>query len=233
MTKAGNILLFPCPITEGKMDSLSTESIDLLHQTTYFIVERAKTARHFIKATKHPIPIAQLHIHEITNQKQENEAFLLAVQNGFDVGVISEAGCPGVADPGAEIVDWAHKNRIKVVPLVGPSSILMALMSSGMSGQNFAFNGYLSNKKPELVQQLKILETKVSKSDQTQIFMETPYRNDFIINACLEILRPETKLCIACDINGPDENIRQMKISEWKTASKNHYHKKPCIFIIG
>ena len=114
MTKAGNILLFPCPITEGKMDSLSTESIDLLHQTTYFIVERAKTARHFIKATKHPIPIAQLHIHEITNQKQENESFLLAVHNGFDVGVISEAGCPGVADPGAEIVDWAHKNRIKV-----------------------------------------------------------------------------------------------------------------------
>ena len=114
MTKAGNILLFPCPITEGKMDSLSTESIDLLHQTTYFIVERAKTARHFIKATKHPIPIAQLHIHEITNQKQENEAYLLTVKNGFDVGGISEGGCPGGAERGGEGGDGAHKKRIKV-----------------------------------------------------------------------------------------------------------------------
>jgi 16S rRNA (cytidine1402-2'-O)-methyltransferase len=233
MIKTGKIYLFPCPISEGKTESLSTEAINFLHQTKYFIVERAKTARHFLKTIHHPLPIAELNIHEITNLKSENETFLKAVFEGADIGVISDAGCPGIADPGAEVVDWAHTHGVRVVPFVGPSSILMALMSSGMSGQNFAFNGYLSNKKPELIQELKSLETKMYKSNQTQIFMETPYRNDFVIETCLQSLRPETKFCIACDINGPDENIRQMKVSDWKKAEKAHYHKKPCIFIIG
>ena len=122
---------------------------------------------------------------------------------------------------------------IKVVTFVGPSSILLALMASGFNGQNFVFNGYLSNKKPELITQIKTLEQKVQKTGQTQIFMETPYRNAFIIETCLDTLNDQTRLCIACDINAPDEYIRQMRVVEWKKAIKGEYHKRPCIYLIG
>ncbi|MBC7884383.1 MAG: SAM-dependent methyltransferase [Saprospiraceae bacterium] len=233
MIPKGKIILFPCPIVEGKTESLSAESIRFLHQTTFFMVEKAKTARHFIKSTKHPVPIPQLIIHEITENKKEDESFLAHTLNGEDVGVISEAGCPGIADPGSEIVDWAHRNGVKVMPLVGPSSIFMALMASGLNGQNFAFNGYLSNKKPLLIQELKALELKNQKSGQTQIFMETPYRNIFMIESCIESLQNHTRLCIACDINGETEDIRQKTIKEWKKEKFDHFHKRPCIYLIG
>lgn len=233
MNLKGSIFLFPCPITEKKTESLADETIKWLHATTTFIVERSKTARHFIKSTQHPVPIAQMQILEISEDKKEMESFLQAVFQGINIGVISEAGCPGVADPGAEVVSWAHKNGIKVVPLVGPSSILLALMASGLNGQNFAFNGYLSNKKPDLINQLKALEQKVQKTGQTEIFMETPYRNNFIIEACLQTLAEQTRLCIACDINGPEEDIRQMKILDWKKSKTGEYHKRPCIYLMG
>lgn len=233
MIQKGRIFLFPCPIFEGKTESLSAESIKWLHETTTFVVEKAKTARHFIKSTQHPVPIALMQILEITENKKELNEFLQVVHQGTNIGVISEAGCPGVADPGAEVVAWAHLHGIKVVPFVGPSSILLALMASGFNGQNFAFNGYLSNKKPELITQIKTLEQKVQKTGQTQIFMETPYRNAFIIETCLDTLNEQTRLCIACDINAPDEYIRQMRVVEWKKAIKGEYHKRPCIYLIG
>ena len=232
MTPKGRILLFPCPVVEGKTESLSPEAIRFLHETTYFIVEKAKTARHFIKSTQHPVPIQQLIIHEITHDKKEDEIFLEHTLKGIDIGLISEAGCPGVADPGSDMVDWAHKNGVKVIPFAGPSSILMALMASGFSGQNFAFNGYLSNKKPELVTQLKALEQKVQKTGQTQIFMETPYRNGFMIETCIQTLQDQTKLCVACDINAPTEDIRQMFILNWKKVKTDQYHKRPCIYLL-
>jgi 16S rRNA (cytidine1402-2'-O)-methyltransferase len=233
MIQKGRIFLFPCPIFEGKTESLSAESIKWLHETTTFVVEKAKTARHFIKSTQHPVPIALMQILEITENKKELSEFLQVVHQGTNIGVISEAGCPGVADPGAEVVAWAHLHGIKVVPFVGPSSILLALMASGFNGQNFVFNGYLSNKKPELITQIKTLEQKVQKTGQTQIFMETPYRNAFIIETCLDTLNEQTRLCIACDINAPDEDIRQMRVVEWKKAIKGEYHKRPCIYLIG
>lgn len=233
MIQKGRIFLFPCPIFEGKTESLSAESIKWLHETTTFAVEKAKTARHFIKSTQHPVPIALMQILEITENKKELNEFLQVVHQGTNIGVISEAGCPGVADPGAEVVEWAHLHGIKVVPFVGPSSILLALMASGFNGQNFVFNGYLSNKKPELITQIKTLEQKVQKTGQTQIFMETPYRNAFIIETCLDTLNEQTRLCIACDINAPDEDIRQMRVVEWKKAIKGEYHKRPCIYLIG
>jgi 16S rRNA (cytidine1402-2'-O)-methyltransferase len=233
MKNKGSILLFPCPIADGHVDSLAPETIRFLHQTTHFIVEKAKTARRFISASKHPIPISQLEIFEINDDKAETQTFLMKVFDGIDIGVISEAGCPGVADPGSEVVDWAHHNDIRVVPYVGPSSILLYLMASGFNGQSFAFNGYLSNKKPELIQQLKSLETKVLKTGQTQMFMETPYRNAFMIEACVMALQPNTKLCICCDINSPTEYIRQQSIKNWKKTDPNQYHKRPCIYIIG
>jgi 16S rRNA (cytidine1402-2'-O)-methyltransferase len=233
MGTPGSFILFPCPISEGKTESLSSEAIQLLHATTHFIVERAKTARHFIKSTQHPIPLPQLEILEISDDKKEMEEFMDKVISGVNIGIISEAGCPGIADPGAEIVAWAHQHDVRVIPLVGPSSILMALMASGFSGQNFAFNGYLSNKKPELIQQLKSLETKVRNTGQTQIFMETPYRNGFMIECCVQTLEPTTHLCIACDINGPTEDIKQMTIKKWRSATKADYHKRPCIYVLG
>jgi len=233
MINKGKILLFPCPISEGKIESLSTEAVRMLHDTTSFVVERAKTARHFIKATQHPIPISSLEIIEITKDKREWLPFLDRIHHGTDIGVISEAGCPGVADPGAEVVYWAHNHDIQVVPLVGPSSILMALMASGMNGQNFAFNGYLSNKKPDLINQLKMLESKVQKTGQTQMFMETPYRNGFMIDTILHALQGNTILCIACDINGAEESIKTNTIASWKSIIGDNYHKKPCIFLLG
>jgi 16S rRNA (cytidine1402-2'-O)-methyltransferase len=233
MINKGRLLLIPCPVSEGKIESLSAEAFEYLHQTTHFIVERAKTARHFIKNSKHPLAIAQLTIHEIGDDKIENEAFLSHLLNGIDIGVISEAGCPGVADPGSEMVAWAHKNGIKVIPLIGPSSILLALMASGMNGQNFAFNGYLSNKKPELIQELKLLEAKMKKTGQTQIFMETPYRNGFMIETCLQTLDPNTRLCIACDINCNSEEIKMMTIQQWKKEITTSYHKRLCIYLVG
>jgi 16S rRNA (cytidine1402-2'-O)-methyltransferase len=233
MTNKGRLLLIPCPVSEGKIESLSAETLRALHQTTYFIVERAKTARHFIKNSSHPVAISQLNIHEICDDKAENITFLNFLNDGHDIGVISEAGCPGVADPGSEMVAWAHQNGIKVVPLIGPSSILLAVMASGFSGQSFAFNGYLSNKKPELIQQLKQLEVKVKKSGQTQIFMETPYRNGFVIETCLQTLEVNTKLCVACDINSESEDIKMMTIEKWKREITTNYHKRLCIFLIG
>lgn len=233
MIQKGRIFLFPCPIFEGKTESLSADSIKWLHETTTFVVEKAKTARHFIKSTQHPVPIALMQILEITENKKELNEFLQVVHQGTNIGVISEAGCPGVADPGAEVVEWAHLHGIKVVPFVGPSSILLALMASGFNGQNFNFNGYLSNKKPELSTQLKALEQKVQKTGQTQIFMETPYRNGFMIDTCIQTLQDQTRLCVACDINAPTEDIQQKRITEWKKSNIGEYHKRPCIYLIG
>ncbi len=232
MTNKGRLLLIPCPVSEGKIESLSAETLRALHQTTYFIVERAKTARHFIKNSNHPIAISLLNIHEICSDKGENITFLNFLKEGHDIGVISEAGCPGVADPGSEMVAWAHQNGIKVVPLIGPSSILLAVMASGFSGQSFAFNGYLSNKKSELIQQLKQLEIKVKKSGQTQVFMETPYRNGFMVETCLQTLEAHTKLCIACDINCESEDIKTMTVQQWKKEITTSYHKRLCIFLL-
>ena len=225
--------MMPCPIVEGHIDSLSKEAIDVLHKTSHFLVERAKTARHFIKAAQHPLPIAELIIHEMTDNSQEDEQFLGHLLQGHNIAVISEAGCPGIADPGSLAVSFAHKNGIKVVPLVGPSSILMALISSGLSGQNFAFNGYLSNKKPELTKELRQLEALMLRTGQTQIFMETPYRNGFMIETICNALQPKTLLSVACDINAPTEFIITQEVVEWKKFDIASLHKRPCIFLVG
>lgn len=225
--------MIPCPIVEGKVISLPPETISKLHDTQYFVVERAKTARHFIKSTNHPLPISNLVIFELNENLSELYQFLNFALQGHHIGVISEAGCPGIADPGAEVVSWAHLHQIQVIPLVGPSSILMALMASGMNGQTFTFNGYLSNKRPELIQQLKSLESKVVKSAQTQIWIETPYRNKFMVETLLQTLQNNTVLCIACDINGPHEFIRSLKVHDWKKVDLSHLQKVPSIFLIG
>lgn len=229
----GSLFLIPCPISEGKISSIAHETLEILHKTTHFIVERAKTARHFIKAAGHPIHVSQLVIEEMTDNIKNHENTLQKLLTGTDIGVISEAGNPCIADPGALLVTWAHQHDIRIVPLIGPSSILLALIASGLNGQNFAFNGYLSNKKPELTTHLRQLEIKVGKGRQTQIWMETPYRNQFMIETCLQTFQGNTRLCIACDINAPTEEIRTMTISAWKKTKTDHYHKRLCIYLIG
>ena len=229
----GRLYLIPCPVADSKISSLAQETLEILHRTTHFIVERAKTARHFIKAAGHPVHVSQLSIHELSEDLYENTKFLEQLLAGTDIGVISEAGCPCIADPGSLLVTWAHKHQVRVVPLVGPSSILLALIASGLNGQNFAFNGYLSNKKPELAAQLRQLEQKVAKSQQTQIWIETPYRNQFVTETCFQALSGNTRLCIACDLNTATEEISTKTISEWKKCKTDHFHKRLCIFLIG
>lgn len=227
--------MMPCPIVEDGLDTLSENAIHQLHRLTYFVVERARTARRFIKSAGHPIPISELHIFELNKNDPSNglQNFLNHLLEGHDIGVLSEAGCPGIADPGHLAVQFAHKHSIKVAPLVGPSSILLALIASGLNGQNFAFNGYLPNKSPELSKRLKLLEQKVSSGNQTQMFMEAPYRNEFILTHCMKVLSPQTKLCIACDISATTEYIRTQTIQKWKGTNWKQFHKRPAVFLIG
>jgi len=235
MSNTPTLYLLPCPIAEGNNDSLSKEAIDAIHSLTYFVVERARTARRFIKTLNHPKPIQELIIFELDKRDPKNglHDFLNHLKQGHSIGILSEAGCPGIADPGALSVDWAHKNDIRVRPLVGPSSILLGLIASGMNGQNFAFNGYLPNKSKDLGSKLKQLEAKVVREKQSQIFMEAPYRNSFILENCINTLSPNIALCIACDINAETEFIKTKKVKDWKGYDWSDLHKRPCIFIIG
>ena len=235
VSKKGTLYMVPCPIVEDGLTSLSAEAILILHRLDHFVVERARTARRFIKTTDHPLPISELQIFELNkNAPQEGlNQFLEKLLQGINIGVMSEAGCPGIADPGNLAVQFAHKNDIRVRPLVGPSSILLALIASGMNGQKFAFNGYLPNKGPELSKKLKMLEQKVQKANQTQIFMEAPYRNEFILQHCIKVLSPNTKLCVACDINADTEYIVTKPIKAWKGTDWKQFHKRPAVFLIG
>lgn len=160
-------------------------------------------------------------------------AFLAKLQDGVDIGVISEAGCPGIADPGALAASYAHDHGLQVVPLVGPSSILLALIASGMNGQSFVFHGYLPNKAGALSKRLRLLEQEVKRSGQTQIFMEAPYRNGFVLEQVVGQVSPEIRLCIACDINAPTAYIRTQPIKKWKGSDWSTFHKRPAIFLLG
>lgn len=230
----GKIYMIPCPIVEGKLGTLPQDTIDILHKLDHFIVERARTTRRFIKSTSHPKPINELQIFELDKHGKTNglRDFVLKAKEGISIGVVSEAGCPGVADPGAEIASMAHSLNIDVSPCVGPSSILLALMASGLSGQSFCFHGYLPNKRPALVAALKALETRSKKNRETQIFMDAPYRNEFLIETCIDTLRLDTNLCVAVDIGADTESIKTSLIKDWDRKSLKHYHKRPAIVLI-
>ena len=228
--------LYLIPTTLGESDPM-----DVLPQTVkraidfidYYIVENEKTARKSIKIV-HPekkqpdLKISLLNKH--TDVKEHAQMIAPCLQ-GTNVGLMSEAGCPGVADPGAAIVKIAHEKGIQVVPLVGPSSILLALMGSGMNGQSFAFNGYLPIDKSEKKSALKNLEKLSSDKNQSQLFIETPYRNNKLLEDILQTLQPNTHLCIACDITLPTEYIKTFRVADWK-KTKVDLHNRPCIFII-
>jgi 16S rRNA (cytidine1402-2'-O)-methyltransferase len=231
-----NGILYLIPTTLGDNEPLEVLPLSvkkIVESTNHYIVEHEKTARRFIKkiTPKKSQPSLQLHVLNKYTQDQELPSFLEAIFQGKNVGVISEAGCPGVADPGAEIVKIAHEKGIRVVPLVGPSSILMAMMASGMNGQNFAFNGYLPIDSHERKRAIKQLEKRASDLQQSQSFIETPYRNDKLLADLTTTLSGNTRLCVACDITLATEYIKTMTINEWKRTSVN-LHKRPTIFII-
>jgi 16S rRNA (cytidine1402-2'-O)-methyltransferase len=213
---------------------LPPDLTNLISSISVFIVENIRTTRRFLKKVNPAIVIDQLTFFELNQHTDKNDIsrYLEPLQQGNDIGIISEAGCPGIADPGAEVVRIAHTKNIQVVPLVGPSSILLALMASGMSGQNFAFNGYLPIKNPEKSLQIKHLEKRMQTEGQTQVFIEAPYRNLQLLDELLRNCESRTLLCIAADITLDTEFIKTKPVSYWKTNIPD-IQKKPAIFMIG
>ena len=231
----GKLYMIPTTLGECDVDKILPLYVkEHLHKLDEFIVENSKTARAFLKRMNIPTPQNELKIHVLNKHtpKEEIHGFLNACRNGMNIGIISEAGCPGVADPGAEITSLAHKEDIQVVPLVGPSSILLALMASGMNGQSFTFNGYLPIEKSERKKKLQNLEKKSRNYNQTQIFIEAPYRNNKLIDSIYNNLKNNTMLCIACDLSLNSEYIKTKTLHEWKKLSKPDLNKRPCIFLI-
>lgn len=228
--------LYLIPTTLGDTEPLEVMPLSVkkvIEQVDYFIVENEKSARKFIKkiAPKKPQPSLNLMSLDKYADEMETRAYLDVCNDGINVGLISEAGVPAVADPGASIVKLAHEKGIQVIPLVGPSSILMAMMSSGMNGQNFAFNGYLPIDKGERKKAIKDLEKLSRDKNQSQIFIETPYRNEKMFADLKATLTSTTNLCIAADITLPSEYIKTLTIKDWKYQQPDLY-KKPAIFII-
>jgi len=229
-------ILYLIPTTLGDNEPLEVLPFTvkkIIDSTDTFIVENDKTARHFIKRIspeKSQPSLRMFHLNKFTEQS-DIPSFLEPCLKGINVGLLSEAGCPGVADPGADVVKIAHQKNIKVVPLVGPSSILMALMSSGMNGQSFAFNGYLPIDKSERKVELKRLERLSFEQNQSQIFIETPYRNNKMLEDLTNSLDQNTQVCVACDITLPTEFIKTQSANSWKKNIVD-LHKRPTIFII-
>ncbi len=230
----GTLYLIPVPLAENAAaKSLTPYLVDTINSIKEYIVENEKTARRCLKEAGLKTPQSELIIHDYGkhNRDQNQTDFFSGLKAGNNVGLMSEAGCPGIADPGADIVNKAHQLGIKVVPLVGPSSILLALMASGFNGQSFTFHGYLPIDKAERSQKIKEIDALAMKYHQTQIFIETPFRNNPMLEEILKSAMPQTKLCIACNITGVDEFIQTKTITEWKKQVPD-LHKKPTIFLL-
>lgn len=235
----GKLYLIPCTLSNPGETSVIPD--DVLPQSIkraidfidFYIVENEKTARKFIKSIHPEKKQPELKISVLNKHTEilEHNEFIQPLLKGENMGVMSESGCPGIADPGAAIVKLAHEKGIQVIPLVGPSSILLALMASGMNGQSFAFNGYLPIDKNDKKQAVKGFERLSFEKNQTQLFIETPYRNNKLLEDLLQILQPSTYLCVACDITLPTEWIKTKTVNEWK-KEKADLHNRPCMFII-
>jgi 16S rRNA (cytidine1402-2'-O)-methyltransferase len=233
--KYGRLFLIPNFLADNNPDSFLAEYVrEQVHHITHFIVETEKDARALIKRLKIATPQAELKLwlwNEHSDMKNVGEV-LHALENGMDAGIITDAGLPCIADPGSDIVALAHQKNIEVIPLPGASSILMALMASGMNGQRFAFHGYLPIDKTARAKKIKELEDESTKLKQTQIFMEAPYRNNQLMEDLLKHLKPHTRLCVAMHISAPDQLIKTYTVQEWKKHTYD-LHKKPVIFVLG
>jgi len=221
---AGKGTLYLIPVALGGDDApslLSPSTLEIARNLGTFIAENAKSARRFLKAIGHPLPLQEIRFHILDEHtaRRDVESLLAPLLAGQDCGLMSEAGCPAVADPGAVLVRRAHESGVRVVPLVGPSAILLALMASGMDGQHFAFHGYLPVDKVQRARRLKELDGR--STNETQIFIETPYRSAAMLNSLLESCRGDTLLCIAADLTLPAESVATRPIGEWKKKPPN------------
>jgi 16S rRNA (cytidine1402-2'-O)-methyltransferase len=234
MSDFGTLFLLPVPLGEEGLHTVPAYVIEKLHDLEYLVAERAKTARRFIKSTETPKPIGAYIIQELNEHTLQSEIppLLQPLLEGHDMGLLSEAGCPGVADPGAALVELAHSKGVKVAPMVGPSSILLALMASGMNGQQFCFNGYLPAKPAQLAKEMKRLEQLSEKHHQTQIFIETPYRNNKLVESALSTLSPDTLFCIAVDLTLPTQSVITKTVAGWAGAPRPDLHKRPAVFLL-
>ena len=231
---SGTLYLLPTVISEETLTSvIPTEVREKARQIDHFLVEAAKTARHYLKDLEHPKPIASLSIIEIGHEPDpaKIDAWLEPLREGFDMAIVSESGCPGVADPGAQIVARVQAEGGRVVPLVGPSSLLLTLMASGLDGQHFRFTGYLPIADAERREALLTLERESARGE-TILFIETPYRNRTMLESLLETLRPDTRLCVAQDVTGQNESIRTKTIEAWRRATQEEREllKVPTVF---
>jgi 16S rRNA (cytidine1402-2'-O)-methyltransferase len=229
----GKLYLIPNAIAEDTSSVVIPQQVvDVLPSIHHFLAEDLRTARRFLSGL-HVFPSIEALRFEVLNKEtteQQLPVLMKPILEGFNVGVISESGCPGVADPGALAVNYAHENNIQVVPLVGPSSILLALMASGLNGQQFAFHGYLPIDARNAAQRIKELERESKAKNQTQIFIETPYRNNAVFDHFMKNLHSEIKLTVALDLTGKHEFVRTLTVEQWKKQKQN-WPKSPAVFL--
>ncbi|MDT8363053.1 MAG: SAM-dependent methyltransferase [Nitrosomonas sp.] len=239
MTKAalpkGTLYLIPAPLGEGVLTQILPLGVQqCLSAITHFVVEHPKTARHFLKQVTGLPPLGSLELMELNEHTSADilPELLIPLLNGQDVGLLSDAGCPAVADPGAALVRLAHQHGIKVTPLVGPTSILLALMASGLNGQRFCFHGYLPVPQDLRNRKILALEKCSRQKDETQIFIETPYRNLRLLEALLQHCNTQTQICVACNLTLTDEYISTRTIGDWRHGSLPDIHKQPTVFLL-
>lgn len=229
--------LYMIPVTLGDHHPshvLTPSALQLIQRLKHFVVENEKTARQFLGQIPHPLPIRDLHF-SILDQHTPDHALASMLEktlSGEDIGLMSEAGCPGIADPGARLAALAHKLDIRVVPLVGPSAILLALMASGMNGQQFRFIGYLPSEKTARIEAIHEVEQRSRNTHETQIFIETPYRNAHLLADLIQHSTASTLLCIACQLTMPDEMVLTRKVAAWRHVGLPDIHKKPTVFLL-
>ncbi|SFN53424.1 16S rRNA (cytidine1402-2'-O)-methyltransferase [Formivibrio citricus] len=235
MSATGTLYLIPTPMGGDRLESiLPADTLDIARRLTHFIVEAPKTARAHLKQFGTPHELRSLWMQELSEHTRDNElaALLAPLLEGNDVGLMSEAGCPGVADPGANLVRLAHRKGIRVTPLVGPSSLLLALMASGANGQQFRFSGYLPAQDAPRIEAIRRLENESRKHKQAELFIETPYRNLALFAALLAACHPETQLTLACDLTLPGEFVRSQRIADWKKSPPPEIGKRPTVFVL-
>lgn len=234
MSKVGKLYLIPTTLGDSPVNEVLPDfTLDTCRNIDTFIVEQVRTARRFLSKIKSNVNIDDMTFFELNEHTKpaETTEYLMDIYSGKDIGLLSEAGTPCVADPGNIIVRAAHEQGVEIIPLVGPNSIILALMGSGFNGQNFAFHGYLPRDQKERERKLKDIENSVYRNNQTQIFIETPYRNNQMMASISKVCAPKTKVCVACNLTLPDQIIEVRDAKQWKTIGID-IHKKPAIFLI-
>ncbi|WP_276134676.1 SAM-dependent methyltransferase [Polluticoccus soli] len=231
MNKHARVYLVPIPIAEGINGTLSSQVLDVTSGLKHYFVENIRTARRFLRSIHPTIVIDDIQFSEIDKHNGPELGLLRKwLKEGHVVGIMSESGCPGIADPGAELIAVAQENGAEIIPLVGPNSLILALMASGLNGQSFCFNGYLPVKEPARSQRIKHLEQQSKKEMQTQLFIETPYRNNNMLDDLLKNCQNSTRLCIAQNITAPNASIKTKSMAEWK-KNKPTLEKVPAVFL--